>query len=350
MIKIKYKVIFSLEFAHTFYTSGKCPDLEIVPSESCAMLIKSLGLHYLPSVFGCKLFAKVNNVSGNDIMQNPLPEDVKFTFLLKLKNQNFGNITNINLIKPAGSRYYFNNLVNNLAADSTPLLVANTTSKIVSDSDLLRYVTGSFSSVESSTATNQTGKLTFTDSIESAEQVLNNSNNVFNHNFNLQKHESGRAKFLVDGTEKVSFYSIKAGELSDLFGVVEIFYRATLPADYQFQNGDNSVTSRTYRIAFSNRQTKWRYIITRKFNPEIASVTVAKTNGTSINFTLLSGTPAGTFIATSNNALPLLEAKVAGIKLTDNTNKVIFANLPNPSLNLIKTEGSDTFSDILITI
>ena len=86
MIKIKYKAIFSLEFAHTFYTSGKCPDLEIVPSESCAMLIKSLGLHYLPSVFGCKLFAKVNNVSGNDIMQNPLPEGVKFTFLLKFFN------------------------------------------------------------------------------------------------------------------------------------------------------------------------------------------------------------------------------------------------------------------------
>ena len=86
MIKIKYKALFSLEFAHTFYISGKCPDLEMIPSENCAMLIKSLGLHYLPSAFGGKLFAKVNNVGGNDIMKNALPEGVKFTFLLKSRN------------------------------------------------------------------------------------------------------------------------------------------------------------------------------------------------------------------------------------------------------------------------
>ncbi|RYG09699.1 MAG: hypothetical protein EOO07_23405 [Chitinophagaceae bacterium] len=348
MIKIKYKALLSLEFAHTFYKSGKCPDLEMIPSENCARLIRSFGLLYLPSEFGGKLYAKVNNLGGNDIMQNPLPEGIKFTFLLKLKNRIFENITSINLLKPAGHRYYFNNLINNLAEDTTPLLVA--TGKIVSDGDLLQFVSGSFSSVESSTAPTQTGKLIFTDSGESAETVLNNSNNVFNHNFNLQKHENGRAKFLVDGAEKGSFYSIDAAELSDLFGLVEIFYKATLPASYQFQNGNNSVTSRTYRIAFANRHTRWRYIITRKFNPAISSLTVAKSNGTSINFTLLGGTPEGTFIATSDNALPLSEEKVAGIKLTDNTNKVIIANLPNPPLNLIKTEGSDTFSDILITI
>ena len=60
MIKIKYKALFSLEFAHTFYKTGKSPDFELVPSERCAMLLKSLGLRFLPSEFGGKLYAKVN--------------------------------------------------------------------------------------------------------------------------------------------------------------------------------------------------------------------------------------------------------------------------------------------------
>jgi len=350
MIRIKYKALFALEIAHTFYTSGICPDVEVVPTAQCALLIRSLGLRFLPSPSGAKLYAKVDSVGGSDILQHALPEGTKFSFLLRLKNPRFGNFSNLNLVKPAGTYYYFNNLVNNIAADSTPLLVADTGSKTVSDNDLLAIVSGSFAFTDNSTAATQTGKLQFVDQTEVEEQTINNSNNIFNHNFDLQKHGTGRVKFLIDGTEKKSFYSIRSGEQAELFGLVEIFYKATLPAPYQFQNADHSVASKTYRIAFTTRQTKWRYIITRKFNPAITSVTVGKTNGSPINFSLVGGTPAGTFIAVSNNPIPLSEAPLSGIKLSDNTNKVIVANLPNPALNLVKTEGADTFSDILITI
>ena len=350
MIKIKYKALFTLEFAHTFYKSGKSPDIIMQPSAGCAGLIKSLGLHFLPTTSGGKLFAKVDVVAGNDIIKNPLPDGTKFTFLLKLRNGLFENITKINLLKSPTSHYYFNNQVNNMSADNVPLLVANTTSKIVSDADLLPFVSGSFSSVQNSTAGTQNGELNFIDSNEKLLQQLNNSNNLFNYSFDLNKASGGRGRFLVDGTEKATFYSLDPAEMSDVFGVVEIFYKAGLNSNYQFQGIDNSITTVNYKIPFANRATKWRYIITRKFNPAITSVSVAKTNGSPINFSLLGGSPAGTFIVISNNALPLTEESVAGIKLTDNTNKVLIANLPNPPLNLIKTEGADTFSDILITI
>lgn len=350
MIRIKYKALFVLEFAHTFYTSGLCPDVQVIPSAHCALLIRSLGLHFLPSASGVKLYAKVDTNGGTDIMQHAIPEGTKFSFLLRLKNPRFGNFSNLNLVKPAGTYYYFNNLVNNVAADSTPLLVADTGTKTVSDQDLLPFVSGSFAYTDNSTGTTQSGKLQFLDETEVAEQKINNSNNVFNHSFDLQRHGTGRVKFLIDGTEKASFYSIRSGEQAELFGVVEIIYKATLPAAYQFLNADHSIASKTYRIAFTTRQTKWRYIITRKFNPAITSVTVGKTNGSPINFSLLGGTPPGTFIATSDNPIPLSEVPLTGIKLSDNTNKVIVANLPNPALNLVKTEGGDTISEILITI
>ncbi len=350
MIKIKYKALFTLEFAHTFYKSGKSPDIIMQPSAKCSTLIASLGLHFLPTAFGGKLFAKVDVVAGNDIIKNPLPDGTKFTFLLKLRNNLFENITNINLIKPPSSHYYFNNRGNNMSADNLPLLVANTGSKIVSDADLLPFASGSFSSVQNSTASTQSGQLNFIDSNEQLLQDLNNSNNLFNYSFDLNKASGGRASFLVDGTEKASFYSLDPADMSDVFGVVEIFFKTDLNGNYQFQGADNSITTVNYKIPFVNRATKWRYIITRKFNPAITSVSVAKTNGSPINFSLLGGSPDGTFIVTSNNALPLSEEPVAGIKLSDNTNKVLIANLPNPPLNLIKTEGADTFSDILITI
>jgi hypothetical protein len=350
MIKIKYKALFAVQFTHTFYTSGLCPDIEMVPTAECAGLIRSLGLHYLTSSSGGQLYAKVRTVGLLDTMQNALPEGTRLSFLLRLKNTRFENFSNLNLLKPAGNHYYFNNLVNNLAADSTPLLVSDPASKTVGDNDQLAFVSSTFAFSDTGTASKQMGKLQFVDRPEVLEQEVNNSNNVFNHNFDLQRHEPGRIKFFIGGTEKASFYSIPPGEQAGLFGLVEIFYRATLPAPYQFQNADNSVASKIYHIAFTTRQTKWRYIITRKFNPAISSVNVGKTNGSSINFSLLGGTPAGTFIATSDNPLPFSEAPITGIKLSDNTNKVIVANLPNPPLNLIKTEGAETFSDILITI
>lgn len=347
MIRIKYKALFTLEFIHPFYKSGKCPDIALIPSADCDALIKSLGLHFLPTDFGGKLFAKVDD---GDKIKNPLPEGTKFTFLLKLQNRLFQNITDINLIRPAQSYYYFNNLAANLSASNDPLLVSNTTNKIVTDSDVMTFAAGSFSFTDNSTAATETGVLSLTDAGETLSQTLNNSANIFNYSFDLNKASTGRVKFAIDGVEKSSFYSINSQELADLFGVVEVFNKSTLPAENLFQNADNSINTKNYQIPFANRATKWRYIINKQFNLSVNSVTVAKTNGTTINFGLASGAPAGTFIAISNAPLKLTEEPVTGIKLTDNTNKVLIANLPNPPLNLVKTEGSDTFSDILITI
>ncbi|NQX56162.1 hypothetical protein HQN86_21250 [Pedobacter panaciterrae] len=346
MIKIKYKALFSVEFPHTFYSSGKCPDIALQPSEDCTVLMKSLGLRFLPSDFGGKLYAKVNSL---DVIRNPLTEGTKFTFLLKLKNSFFENITDLNTSKPASSRYYFNNLSSNLLAGE-PLLVANKTKKTVSEADLIPFVSNAFSFAHNSNLATQTGKLEFIDSGESLQQLLDNSNNVYNFSFDLNKSTGGRTRFLIEGTEKASFYSINPHEISDVFGVIEIFYKSNLSSAYQFQNNDHSISTKNYKIPFTNRSTKWRYIITKQFNSSITTINVAKTNGSSIDFTLLGSSPPGKFIFTSNNVLPLKQDPIAGIKLTDSTNKVIIANLPNPPLNLIRTEGSDTFSDILITI
>jgi hypothetical protein len=143
---------------------------------------------------------------------------------------------------------------------------------------------------------------------------------------------------------------VNSYEFADMFGLIEIFYKSDLPATYQFLQSDNSVESKFYKVAFANRATKWRYIISNKFNQAVSGVSVAKTNGSPISFAAQSGAPPGVFVMASGSPVPLREEPVTGIKLSDQANKVLIANLPNPPLNLVRQEGADIFSDILVTI
>ncbi len=350
MIKIKYKALFTIEIAHSYYKSGKSADFSLVPSASCAKLLSALGLRFLSTAFGGSVYARAAEAGGKDIIKSPLADGTKFSFLLKLNNYQFENISNVNLLRPAGSNYYFNNLGNNLAADNAPLLVANGEIKSVSDADLLPFKNGSFSYKQENTADRQTAELLFTDSGEKLIQTLDKDNNAFHFSFDLNKASNGSVRFSIEGLEKSRFYAIDASEQKDMYGVIEIFYKHDLAAGYQFLAADQSIVTAHYRIPFSNRATRWRYIVTRKFNPAISSVSVAKTNGSPLAFSVPGGSAEGTFVATSNNAIPFSEEPISGIKLSDHEGKVVIANLPNPDMNLIKTEGSDTFSDILITI
>jgi len=350
MIKIKYKQLFDIEILHDFYTSGKSSDFQLVPTNLCRDLLKYFGLRFIPGAFGGKVFARVNTIAGKDFIVNPLPAGTKFSFLVKLKTSRFENFTQINLNKPKTSHYYFNNLVNNNSAAGLPLLVADTTSKIVSDADLLPFASNTFSYVHTNTAATQNSELRFTDSGQSFSQSLDKHNDIFNFSYDLKKTPFGRAGFFIEGSEKAQLYAIDAADNTGLFGVAEIFYNPALSAAYQFQNSDNSIETKLYKIAFGRLATKWRYIVTRKFDNAVTSINVAKTNGTTLSFTAVTGTPDGQFVLASNTPLFLQEKPLTGIKLTDQDDKVIIANLPNPSLSLVKTEGAEMFSDILITI
>ncbi|NEU10448.1 hypothetical protein GZH53_19135 [Flavihumibacter sp. R14] len=350
MISIKYKQLFDLEIRHSFYLTGKCTDLQVVPTIACQALLNSHGLRFLPTETGGKIFAKVTTEAGKDFMKSPLTEGTRFTFLLRLKRPAFENYTILNVARSKKQRYYFSNLVSNLAADTSPLLLADTAAKVVTDSDLKTFESGTFSFSETSTAANLASELRFTDTGEALSQELSNHNDTFNFSYDLDRGSSGRARFFIGGVQRASIFVADSYEFAGTFGVVEIFYKSSLPATYQFQQSDNSVETKFYKMAFANRATKWRYIIVNKFSQSVTGVSVAKTNGTPITFTAQSGAPAGVFIMASGNLLPLKEEPVSGIKLSDQDDKVLIANLPNPSLNLVKQEGGDIFSDILVTI
>jgi hypothetical protein len=238
MIQIKYKLLFEMEILHSFYRSGKCPDFILIPTQACKILLNSFGLRFLPTAFGGQVYTKVNT---DDTIKRPLIEGSCFSFSMVLKSPHFENFSELNTAKLKGTRYYFNNLTNNLSADSSPLLLANSTSKVVSDTDLLPFVSHSLSYKHESTATVQDSSLQFIDSGEVFSQSLNNHNNVFNFSYDLKKSNGGRAQFFVEEVEKAQVYVLPSNGSLDAFGIIEIFYKSSLPTEYQFQKKNTTV-------------------------------------------------------------------------------------------------------------
>lgn len=350
MIQVKYASLFEVIFLHDYYKDERSRDIIITPSPATELILRQLGWRMVNTDTGCKVFGKVTETNNADLLNIPVPENTRLAFLLQLRNRSFETFTLLNLNKKQNERYYFNNLVNNIAADATPLLVANTGSKKVSDNDLIRFERNTCRRDHTSNALSHTGEIRFTDNGEIFSQQRDNNQDQFNFSFDLREATGGRASFFLDNNKLDDFYLEDNGVGSDCFAVIEIFHRAALPDAYRFVNNDRSVAAKKYAIRFANRQTTWRYNVTRKFNTQVNEVKIKKANGGGIDFTKQNGVPAGQFILKSNAVVPLKEETVTGIRMTDQNDKELIAHLPNPSLSVLKQEGNQLFSDIFITI
>jgi hypothetical protein len=295
MIQIKYAPLFDIGFLHDYYTDKQCRDIKIVPSPACAQLLTRLGLRHIATDTGCKVWAKVSQVGNQDFVTAEVPENTRLTFLLLLQNPHFETFSSLSLSKAAEQRYYFNNLVNNAAGDIAHL-VADAGTKKAGNSDLLKFVRNTYQFSHPNNAATRIGEIRFTDSGEKLEKTLDNNNDLFNFSFDLRDTSGGRAGFFIENTNADNFYVHDSGARQDIFGIIEIFHRAALPAAYRFINNDKSVSAKTYRVQFANRQTTWQYVVNKKFNQQVTDVKIRKTGTGSIDFTKKPGTPAGQFI------------------------------------------------------
>jgi len=353
MIQIKYSPLFEIAFLHDYYTDKLCRDISVIPTAECAEQLQRTGLRFLASETGCKIFARVNEAGGKDILQLPLSENLRLAFLLILRNKSFKTFTLLNLNTERNSHYYFNNLEENNGADGTVHLVSDQAGKKLSTGDLKNFKSGTCQFISNTAVAESDVRISFTDSGEQLRQLLDtvNGNNRKVFSFDLGAVSTGRAELMVQAASKDSFYVMDPADRQDFFGVIEIFHRAALPVKNKFVNEtDNSAATKKYIIHFANRHTTWRYNVNRKFNKNITGITIKKENGSVIEFETAAGSTPDLFIKTSKTPVPLTEAAVTGIKLTDNSSNEVIPHLPNASLLVLKEEGGKQFSDIFITI
>lgn len=105
-----YKPYFSLNLFHTYYQHNTCADFVIEPTRSCQRLLQGHRLVLKLSTNGLQVLVPFQEDASQPQPVIPLAESLVFTFLLRLKNPDFINFTELkNDYRPNSSLYVFSN-------------------------------------------------------------------------------------------------------------------------------------------------------------------------------------------------------------------------------------------------
>lgn len=121
-MSVKYKILFSVDILHEYYTGLKCTDFDMVPSEETALLMKRHQMVY--KVTANKLVVLIK-VDAADKPFAALGSNDKLVFYKRLNSPLFMQVSNIDEAVFAGQRFYYTNINENEQDDvlylSTPI-------------------------------------------------------------------------------------------------------------------------------------------------------------------------------------------------------------------------------------
>ncbi len=135
-MSLRYQIVFTVDILHDYYSSGICPDFEVLPSPDTASFLRAHGM--LCKFTGSRLTVLIR-VGADEKPHSPLSISARMKFYLKLNNSHFNNFTNLTYQPFTSHRYYFSN-VHQTKTGSTLYL----TSKILPYSSSSDYSVGSF--------------------------------------------------------------------------------------------------------------------------------------------------------------------------------------------------------------
>lgn len=352
MVRIKYTELFEVDVLHDYYNSGRSADFIFQPTEACVHLLRRYNLIYKARETGFSIYSEVNTREEGIKMKVPFSNMEKFTFLMKLKNPNFVNFSELPLTPALNAFYYFNNLTNNIAGDGDLLLGSTNSLKSVSETDLIKKIGRFYSYDYSSDQLELAGALKSLDFNQSLQVQERGKEGHFSFKLDTIPLPEGRGEFWIDGAKQEDFYLAHTSFKEDFFAIVEVFYKDGLSSDYRFMEPDGSIQAKSYKIKFKSRATTWRYILNKRNGSELSDLVVEKNSEPAIAFTKDAFSTAEKVVFFSSVPQKFSEEPVTGIRLIDNESEgdPLIANLPNPSAHLIKKEGDKIFTDILIMV
>ncbi|NET83012.1 MAG: hypothetical protein F6J94_14070, partial [Moorea sp. SIO1F2] len=115
-----YKPLFELSILHDYYRDKVCPDLSVEPTPECSRVLRGHRLIVKNKVNGLVVIAPVVSVGSEDSKHKPkhkpkqkpwveLADNLRFTFILKIKNQDFLDFTDIDWKPLDNLSYHFSN-------------------------------------------------------------------------------------------------------------------------------------------------------------------------------------------------------------------------------------------------
>ncbi|MFA5245377.1 MAG: hypothetical protein WC380_08750 [Pedobacter sp.] len=106
-MNLRYKILFSIEIRHDYYTDSKSNDFEISPSPETVLVLKGQGMLF--KVVENKLIVLIR-VDENGKALIDFSKSGKLTFFMKLANPYFSNFTNLGHHPSDSKKYYFSNI------------------------------------------------------------------------------------------------------------------------------------------------------------------------------------------------------------------------------------------------
>lgn len=347
MILYKYIKILNLKIMHGFYSSFYTSDLELEPTPECSLLLKNLGIVFKKHKYGLSLFGDV--AQGITLLKG-IPDDARFSFLIKLKNRHFHNFSNIPF--PGKEQFfYFNNKSANadgvFGQPGNKLLLTN--NNYVGRQDLMKKVTGTYNFPLPGNGSSKTAKLSFIDLGVTYQETADSVDGFYHFQFDMKNAPSGRCKLTIDASVVAvdNFYYLNEVHMGSTFGIVELF--ATAAAENTFVTNGNQPDYKDFKIAFEKRSTIWRYKITNTLNVSFPDAGILAPSPHVFN-------KINDDLYISQSAVPMLESGIASIEfrkdVADDTT-TLFENLPNAGIEQIIPDQSDPnkiYSDIFIYI
>ena len=360
-----YEILFSVNFKHDYYKTGYSPDFTVVPSRVCRNMLNKNRMLFKETHQGFVVLGDVEKAGTDYVLKRGIADDLKLTFLMKLKNPYFTNYTDIPFSKDESMVYYFNNLEDHESDGELRLADKNEIPKSASNATLIKKKPKYYSHLFNGSGPEKTAVLTFIDEGFYISQTASEDAGKYHFNFDLSSYDPGRCELSVDGSgDRFYFAGDSYGE--DVFGIIEVFNKPSVPAGYRLVNGSGVIQSREYIIPFTNRRTIWRYYVYDKFSNTLNNPLLSM-NG--YDFGLESFTNSnypeeyGLYKFTSGvqgspdteAAIPLTEKKIKNIKLTGEINgmsKDIIPNMPNPDVRIVKPEiaTGKIYSDMIIYV
>lgn len=268
-LQIRFEKLFEVEIYHNFYTNQISADFVIVPTAYCRRLMRQYGLLFRTTAKGFAVYYEAAApVADVALPLKPIAAEVRFSFILKARNPLLANYSDLPLDIPPGAIYYLNNLTDHVR-DSQLLLNSDTASEFLSGQDVLELRPQMFTHRFDSANTVEGLEIRDQFSNPIIRQTVPIVEGKFSYPINLRPVGDGLYTMMIDGGETDRFYASDELTGKNIFGVIDIFRSAAVPAEYQFTDAanDHAVSAKTYALKIDNRKTFWKYFLVLKYHP-----------------------------------------------------------------------------------
>lgn len=392
-LQVKYRELFSLSVGQEYYQNGVCvkytdqpsPDMELVPTEECKMLMQRMDILYRNNdrVAGGTALVRVSgvNMGGNDLLRFKAKPDDKLSFYSLLKNADALNFNDLPVNNDPRRLYYFSNEQTDALAPRDNLHITTGAGGVDGTADVVKRSGPNYRYHHNApVATGTCFVKHLLSGVQTGPTSIINQGGQSDLLFNLASLPSGKCQLLIGGGVIDDFYFLKQTSASPVFAVVEVMLSQALQNNYRVVEADQSLTPLRplYKINFLKRKTTWRYTISLPANcplaRKLAGMNAAQksiylgnlkitTNDTTINFSQTAASDTD-IVFESDNPLALQEKYISSTSMTQEpliitlkenagqvNEAVIKTNLPYPHTGSLDAIHLPTiYSDILITL